>query len=78
MEIENTPDVEHFIRVKQVMERHSYRWNTEYYNDVMASINGYLAKYCKHNQIQDWIDITPDESAMIVYCDKCYCTLIGK
>jgi len=78
-EIENTRDIEYFIVLKKIMEqRYLYRWEKKYYTEVMDSINGYLMKYCKHNEIQDWIDIGPEESVMIVYCDKCQCTIRGK
>jgi hypothetical protein len=30
---------------------------------------------CLHNIIVDYIDITPDRSARIKYCDKCFVTI---
>ena len=37
-------------------------------------INNLLFINCKHNFIEDTIDITPDKSKHIIYCSICECT----
>ena len=71
---ENSEDVKSLIRSKNVLERHSERMNASDHQAIMDFINEYLLKYCNHNKIHDLIDITPDKSMNIIYCDKCYCT----
>jgi hypothetical protein len=45
------------------------------YNTLLNKINRLLYKYCIHNKVYDSIDIDPDNSKTIVYCDKCLLTL---
>ena len=37
-------------------------------NDVL----NYIKKHCKHNIVDDYIDIGPEKSQPIKYCDICY------
>lgn len=74
IDTENSEDVKSLIRSKNVLERHSERMNASDHQAIMNFINEYLLKYCNHNKIHDLIDITPDKSMYIIYCDKCYCT----
>lgn len=71
---ENSEDVKSLIRCKNVLERHSNRMDSNDHQAIMDFINEYLLKYCSHNKIHDLIDITPDKSMNIIYCNKCYCT----
>jgi hypothetical protein len=43
-------------------------------NNIIDLIEKYLTDKCNHNVIEDLIDIDPDRSKMIKYCDKCYKT----
>ena len=47
----------------------------EEYIFIIENIKQYLRKYCKHNMVEDLIDITPDKSVKIYYCSKCEYTL---
>ena len=39
--------------------------------EILKSVNKYLHKYCKHNVVEDLIDIDPDRSKCIRYCTIC-------
>jgi Ni,Fe-hydrogenase III large subunit len=39
--------------------------------EILKSVNKYLHKYCKHNVVEDLIDIDPDRSKYIRYCTIC-------
>lgn len=45
------------------------------YNILLNNTNSLLYKYCNHNRVYDSIDIDPDTSKTIVYCNKCLLTL---
>ena len=42
------------------------------YIAIQTAISKYIKKYCKHNIVQDCIDLHPDKSATIFYCEYCY------
>lgn len=45
--------------------------NEENYKNVLNNCRDYLKKYCCHNLVNDLIDIDPDRSEFIRYCDIC-------
>ena len=42
------------------------------YQKILKSVNEYLHLHCNHNYVVDSIDIDPDRSQTIRYCEKCY------
>ena len=42
------------------------------YQKILKSVNEYLHLHCKHSYVVDSIDIDPDRSETIRYCEKCY------
>lgn len=48
--------------------------NNNDYNKIIKEINSFLLKNCNHVWIDDSIDITPDESKTIRYCENCEVT----
>ena len=44
------------------------------YNDILFKIKNFLMKHCKHEIVNDSIDIDPDKSMDICYCVKCEST----
>jgi len=48
---------------------------TRDYYDILAKVNQYLHKHCKHEIVHDLIDIDPDRSQSISYCSICGSTL---
>lgn len=47
---------------------------TQEYNEIYNSIKNFLLKYCKHSVVEDYIDVTPDTSKKVYYCEKCNLT----
>ena len=43
-------------------------------DEHIASLENTLKSVCKHNYVQDYVDIDPDKGVSITYCDKCYQT----
>ena len=43
-------------------------------DEHIASLENTLKNVCKHNYVQDYVDIDPDKGVSVTYCDKCYQT----
>jgi hypothetical protein len=43
----------------------------EEYSNICKLMEEYIIHNCKHNIVEDSIDITPDTSRTIFYCSKC-------
>ena len=41
---------------------------------ILKDVNGYLYLNCKHEYVEDTIDIDPDRSQTIKYCNRCMLT----
>jgi hypothetical protein len=41
------------------------------FRKILKEVNAYLFLHCRHNYVEDDIDIDPDRSQRIKYCDKC-------
>jgi hypothetical protein len=49
------------------------------YNKIMSDIKSFLSNYCIHEWTTDDIDITPEISQKITYCELCEtCTVVSK
>jgi len=46
------------------------RQTTEY-SDLINRLNIFLLKYCSHEIVEDYIDLTPDKGKTIKYCLHC-------
>ncbi len=40
-------------------------------NEIYKHIVTYLEKYCDHTWTEDWIDLNPERSQKVVYCELC-------
>lgn len=85
---ENTEDVESMIRVKMALDASPMSkmvvTNDDQPNNfkrymrsvafckILKEVNAYLFLHCQHNYVEDLIDIDPDKSQTIRYCEKCY------
>ena len=62
------------IRAKEILDNDfKYKINEEY-SQIVKMIEDYVIKHCKHKIVRDLIDIDPDRSKTISYCDKCFHT----
>ena len=70
--MEPTEDILHMAEAKIHIERLATDQRTLEYNAIISSINHYLRRNCKHEDIiEDYIDITPELSQKIKYCNQC-------
>jgi hypothetical protein len=68
------PDIEIMAKVKSYLELYPEKLRTAEYINIAIAVASYLETKCVHNIIIDSIDITPDSSQTIYYCEKCYKT----
>jgi hypothetical protein len=63
------------LKVQREMQMMPITLQTPEYFDILKRVNKYLHKHCRHNVVQDLIDIDPDRSRAITYCTICGNTL---
>ena len=62
------------IRVKEILDNDfKYKINEEY-SQIVQMIENYVIKHCEHKIVRDLIDIDPDRSKTISYCENCFQT----
>jgi hypothetical protein len=44
------------------------------YKTIIELMNNYIQTHCNHKVVTDLIDIDPDRSKMVQYCELCYKT----
>jgi hypothetical protein len=70
--MEPAEDILHMAEAKIHIERLASNKRTPEYNEIMSSINHYLKRNCKHeNIIEDYIDINDEQTQQIKYCNQC-------
>jgi len=58
-------------KAKESLEKLSITDQDFEYHLILNYIIEYLKQNCRHNVIKDTIDITPDHSKSISYCEYC-------
>ena len=62
------------IRAKEILDNDfKYNINDEY-SEIVEKIENYVIKHCQHKIVRDLIDIDPDRSKTIFYCENCFQT----
>ena len=70
--MEPAEDILHMAEAKIHIERLASNKRTPEYNAIISSINHYLKRNCKHeNIIEDSIDINDEQTQQIKYCIHC-------
>lgn len=70
--MEPAEDILHMAEAKIHIERLASNKRTTEYNAIISSINHYLKRICKHeNIIEDYIDINDEQTQQIKYCNQC-------
>jgi hypothetical protein len=64
-------EVNIMIRVKMLLEQLPDNEQSIEYQHIVQCIQTFLFNNCKHSYITDYIDVTPDRSKQIVYCQHC-------
>ena len=59
------------IRIKELLENLNEQERNCDYNNILEIVNNYINKNCLHKIVIDSIDIDPERSETIYYCEKC-------
>jgi hypothetical protein len=51
-----------------------HKMQNQDYKVILKLMGDYIQMHCNHNIISDLIDIDPDRSKTILYCDHCHKT----
>jgi len=62
------------VSSKQLLESVPIELQNGLYRNIITQINSYIENYCDHHYIYDLIDINPEYSRTIQYCEKCLTT----
>ncbi len=64
-------ELETLICVKKMVCSVSEKGNA--FSGLSKQLERLCQRNCKHNWLQDLIDVTPDTSAYVIYCEYCEC-----
>jgi len=64
-------DVCAMVKALAVLDNIDISVRNSLYRQIHQSIQNYLQDYCKHSIVTDLIDIDPDRSENIRYCEHC-------
>ena len=67
----NVNDVDNMIQTKNLLIS---MVKTEEIDEILKLVDQYLKKRCNHRIVDDLIDIDPDRSKSIQYCEHCLVT----
>ena len=70
---EPTQEIICMIDAKNSLQRLDNELRFPEYVNICRQIETYLKKYCVHDIVEDEIDLTPDTSMRIKYCNICMC-----
>ena len=70
-EFDADSDIKIIINIKNQLKKIPSKFQDEEYKKIMKSVNDYLSKHCIHDIVTDYVDIDPDTSKTIHYCEKC-------
>ena len=64
-------DIYTMVNALEILERVDISKRPGLYRQIHQSIKNYLQQYCDHHMVTDLIDIDPDRSKSIRYCEYC-------
>ena len=67
-------DISVMVQVKGLLESIPTETQNEAYKHIVIKINNYIINHCSHHIVYDHIDINPECSKTIKYCEYCYTT----
>jgi hypothetical protein len=65
-------DIEQLLKVQRILSRIPEDEQHPDYVRIVGLVNDYIYKRCNHYIVTDSIDIDPDRSQTIYYCNYCY------
>ena len=76
--MENGEDVDIMVRVKSYLDAIPEKAQKDSYRVIFRLVETYLIVNCKHNIVEDSIDVDVEKSKTIHYCEKCLLTFDRK
>jgi hypothetical protein len=70
--------VEIMVRAKNYLDGLPQQIQNAEYKKIVDLVNSYIDQFCKHNILKDSIDLGPETSKTIFYCETCYKTFDGE
>jgi len=67
-------DITLIVQAKGLLESIPSENKNDAYNHIVMKLNNYIDNHCQHHVIYDLIDINPECSKTIKYCEYCYTT----
>jgi len=64
-------DVQIIASCRSIMTSVPLTQQKKEYQELYQKMSEYLTKFCFHDFVEDYIDITPDYGCNITYCNKC-------
>ena len=64
--------VEIMVRAQNYLDGLPKNLQNPEYVKIVELVNAYIETNCKHRIVQDSIDLGPDSSRTIYYCETCY------
>jgi hypothetical protein len=64
--------VEIMVRAQNYLDGLPKNLQSPDYVKIVELVNSYIETNCKHRIVQDSIDLGPDSSKTIYYCETCY------
>lgn len=81
--IVNIMNIKHLMKMRRSLEHDKYFFSEKSFpnakfialiNNLLENIDKTLKAECKHDYVDDYIDIDYDKSQRICYCSKCMCS----
>jgi hypothetical protein len=63
-----------FIKIRSILETISQERHTKMTRDMLKQVSDHIDQHCQHVIVRDTIDISPEESKTIYYCEHCWKT----
>ena len=63
-----------FVKIRSILQTISREQQNQTYQEIYRQIDKYIEDNCQHHVVQDLIDISPEHSQTIYYCEHCWKT----
>jgi hypothetical protein len=75
-QIDNLIEMRDFLKEKQIFfqGRKNVTTIVDKLTNLIGFIDNHIRADCKHEYVEDYIDIDPEKSMRICYCKLCYCS----
>ena len=67
-------DISVIVQAKGLLESIPDDNQNEEYKHIVMKIKNYITNRCPHHNVYDYIDINPECTKRIEYCEYCYTT----